>query len=164
MSSPALRHVNGLGPHIPRPNRPVPTLTRKRRYALSALEPQFTPKPAATKKMRAVLPLPAAPQEPFTAPLVESDFQEYLKPLYSRGWSFHLSTMPVEPGEETSRAGFSLRRDFRFPSIKDMSAFSENTRNVSSGNVSCLYISVDVYSFLKLAMRLLPRFRCIKPH
>ncbi|KAJ7141364.1 hypothetical protein C8R44DRAFT_763269, partial [Mycena epipterygia] len=141
---PALRRVNRVGIPISSPIRSVPQLTQKRQYAASSPKPESptatpeaptAPKPiqfsyVRKKKPAPLLPLPAAPPEPLTTPLVESDFSEYLKPLYTRGWKLSACNMPVESGEETSRIGFVFRQTFRFPSTKDLVAFSENTRDM----------------------------------
>ncbi|KAJ7141409.1 hypothetical protein C8R44DRAFT_763370 [Mycena epipterygia] len=150
MFRPALRHVNRLGIPISSPTRPsVPTLTRiwKRQYAVSSPEYESeSPEPAAKKKKawkhsapnaskpwakkHAVkqLALPAAPPAPLTEPLVQSDFPEYLVPLYTRGWTLIPGKMPVERGETKHRAGYRLQRNFRFRNLKEMEKFSNKTR------------------------------------
>ncbi|KAJ7083239.1 hypothetical protein C8R44DRAFT_822587 [Mycena epipterygia] len=134
MFRPALRRVNRVGIFLSSPRwRPNPTCSRS--YALK------TP-PA---KQEAVLspppPLPASP-EPFTTPLVESDFVEYLDPLYTRGWSIRVARIDDEPG-------FVLTRVFHFPSTKDLVTFSENTRNLSSSagiSVASTTFRIDIRS------------------
>ncbi|KAJ7100038.1 hypothetical protein B0H15DRAFT_505999 [Mycena belliarum] len=60
-------------------------------------------------------PLPAAPKAS-TAPLVESDFADYLTPLYGNGWFFHvgLARNPAPP---------FLQRTFFFSSTEESLAF-----------------------------------------
>ncbi|KAJ7141408.1 hypothetical protein C8R44DRAFT_847153 [Mycena epipterygia] len=142
MFRPALGRVNRLGIPISSPTKwLLPTLTRKRQYALSSPEYESkSPKPAAkkqkkTKVFRAIQPIPDAPPEPLTEPLIESDFWEYLEPLYSRGWKLSGGQIPLVRGEEEPRVGFVLKRTLRFPSTKDMVVFSENTRSLLLGPI-----------------------------
>ncbi|KAJ6490462.1 hypothetical protein DFH09DRAFT_1377339 [Mycena vulgaris] len=73
-------------------------------------------------------PLPPPP-EASTAPLLESEFSQYLKPLYQYGWGFQVIHIK-------GRRFGALRRDFHFASTAELLMFSEKTRNLLSGNIA----------------------------
>ncbi|KAJ7693408.1 hypothetical protein B0H17DRAFT_1060058 [Mycena rosella] len=68
-------------------------------------------------------PLPAAP-EASAAPLVQSDFTQYLEPLYKYGWAFSFSSPAIE-----GNSGLSfLWRRFLVSSLEELGALCECTR------------------------------------
>ncbi|KAJ7108693.1 hypothetical protein C8R44DRAFT_295434 [Mycena epipterygia] len=132
MFRPALRRVNRVGIVFSSPRwMSTPAWARP----MSSLEPESIPttpvvaKADPTKEMPQPLP---TPPEPSTAPLVESDFSQYLDPLYRRGWVLTARQLPPNRGEETPIRGYLFKRVFHFPSTKELLAFSENTRDTQS--------------------------------
>ncbi|KAJ7743696.1 hypothetical protein DFH07DRAFT_1063525 [Mycena maculata] len=86
------------------------------------------------------LPIPEAS----TAPLVESDFPQYLLPLYLYGWRMVVS--------RKQRRG-TLARTFLFPNFKNVVSFTEITRDVLAGDMFIdptlgenLVVSVSLHS------------------
>ncbi|KAJ7452686.1 hypothetical protein B0H11DRAFT_1927240 [Mycena galericulata] len=71
------------------------------------------------------------PPEEFTGPLLESDFPQYIVPLYDRGWQFSFNR--PYPNAWTHS---TLRRKFTFPSIGRLIKFSQNTRDVTGATVA----------------------------
>ncbi|KAJ7468045.1 hypothetical protein FB451DRAFT_1257885, partial [Mycena latifolia] len=125
----AFKSVNRVGLSIGRPRWAAMALPLTRKYA--SLPPtEVTVKPS----------LPAIP-EASTAPLVDTDFSEYLQPLYEYGWGFGIISSPTLPGVST------LRRNFNFPSTKELAAFIQNTRNVPS-NIAVSPKLATVFSLL----------------
>ncbi|KAJ7468047.1 hypothetical protein FB451DRAFT_1257897 [Mycena latifolia] len=118
----SFRRVNrvGLGSLVP------PTLFRPRKY--NRFSPDSTP-----SKLPARQPLPAAP-EASTEPLVESDFPQYLHPLYEYGWAFDLSRQ-MHPKAHKLEERTILKRAFVFPTTAELVAFTENTRDAPLGSI-----------------------------
>ncbi|KAJ7141366.1 hypothetical protein C8R44DRAFT_763273 [Mycena epipterygia] len=132
--SPAASKAQKATPKAPEaPKAPGPTTSPELPTAPKPTQFSYDRK----KNLPILRPLPAAPPEPLTTPLVESDFPVYLKPLYTRGWTLAACRMPMEHGKETPRVGFALSQTFRFPSTKDLAAFSKTTRdmNVQFGRI-----------------------------
>ncbi|KAJ7100039.1 hypothetical protein B0H15DRAFT_796748 [Mycena belliarum] len=67
-------------------------------------------------------------------PLVESDFPQYLQPLYEHGWAFDLSREKYQVGDEPEHFS-TLRRAFLFPNIAAVAAFTESTRSAPWGTI-----------------------------
>ncbi|KAJ6597277.1 hypothetical protein DFH09DRAFT_1134132 [Mycena vulgaris] len=106
---------------LEKPQKNTSALQAKRKVSKRPRKPPV-PKP------RTQLP---APPEASTAPLVESDFLQYLVPLYAHGWQFVVINFK-------GQSYGALRRDFELPSTTKLIAFTENTRNMSSGNIAVL--------------------------
>ncbi|KAJ7452702.1 hypothetical protein B0H11DRAFT_2072655 [Mycena galericulata] len=98
---------------------------RARLYTVSA--PESTPESGAKPTKLPELPS----QEEFTGPIVESDFSQYLAPLYDRGWQFTFDR-PYPEVKATS----SLKRSFTFPSVDGVVKFSQNTRDAKDALIS----------------------------
>ncbi|KAJ7452679.1 hypothetical protein B0H11DRAFT_2327026 [Mycena galericulata] len=76
--------------------------------------------------------LPELPSpEKFSGPLFDSDFSEYLAPLYDRGWTFSVE----RPNSEAPVRG-ALTRTFKFPALEGLVEFSQNTRDLSGASIS----------------------------
>ncbi|KAJ7783945.1 hypothetical protein DFH07DRAFT_789689 [Mycena maculata] len=95
----------------------------------SASTPESTP--SVTKPELPELSLP----EKSSAPLVDSDFSQYLEPLYRRGWVLTINHAPRENRPEVDGV---LRRNLKFSKFKDLVAFVENPQNVPVGNLNIL--------------------------
>ncbi|KAJ7456924.1 hypothetical protein FB451DRAFT_1275254 [Mycena latifolia] len=79
------------------------------------------------------------PPEASTAPLVDSDVSQYLKPLYKYGWGF------TSPDLGSRIYHPDLRRTFDFRSTKELVAFSQNTRNVPANITVSPHLSARFY-------------------
>ncbi|KAJ6578877.1 hypothetical protein DFH09DRAFT_1148558 [Mycena vulgaris] len=121
------RRVNHVGPSTVNlcPRCVVFPVWRTRRYTVES-----TSSPRLTPKLAALLPAPEAS----TAPLIESDFSEYIVPLYDLGWSFEIAALDRMKPEGTTL----LRRTFQFPSTKELAAFTANTQNAPFGGITVL--------------------------
>ncbi|KAJ7783560.1 hypothetical protein DFH07DRAFT_191748 [Mycena maculata] len=107
-------HRTRTFPSFPRPRRSVET-THRGFYWVSP---------------RKALPALATPKSS-TAPVVQSDFDRYLQPLYRHGWQMKVN--PPNPGE---KARGSLRRILKFPKFKNLIEFIVHRRNARAGSIS----------------------------
>ncbi|KAJ7661174.1 hypothetical protein B0H17DRAFT_1337237 [Mycena rosella] len=104
----------------------APALYWTRKHTTSSPEViQIPGYPNFTRHSYFPSPLPAAP-EASTAPLVQSDFTQYLEPLYKYGWAF--SFRRAIEGSPQHGLSFLWRR-FVVPSPKELGALCEHTRN-----------------------------------
>ncbi|KAJ7452688.1 hypothetical protein B0H11DRAFT_2072604 [Mycena galericulata] len=96
--------------------------TRSRPYTVSAPE----------SVSESVVKLPELPSpEDFKGPLIESDFSQYLAPLYDRSWRLEIDRSYPE-----EKAYSTLRRNFTFPTIEGLIKFCQNTRHVAGATIT----------------------------
>ncbi|KAJ7661191.1 hypothetical protein B0H17DRAFT_1212302 [Mycena rosella] len=118
--------VTRIGISMKSPGWAAPALYWTRKHTTSSPE---VIQPARILRVRLIFPppLPAAP-EASTAPLVQSDFTQYLEPLYEHGWAFSFSR--AIKGSPKHGPSFLWRR-FVVPSPKELGALCEYTRSKS---------------------------------
>ncbi|KAJ7108674.1 hypothetical protein C8R44DRAFT_803327 [Mycena epipterygia] len=127
-----LKRVNRVGLFIPSPIWAVPALGRFNSSESRRLSSSFgLREPASLEKNG----LPAAPA-PSTKPLLDWEWEDYLGPLYTRGWGFAYDYAAQQ--EPALGPVVVLRRTFIFRFFTELVTFSANTQNATSGNIFAL--------------------------